>query len=139
MPTLRGGRAVCNPSSSEVHSDVADVLAEVVRKRASVQSLFLRGSRGRRRGRRWTWRMASPVRLPHKANSILENHRTSTYQQPSPPGETLELRHKDELRPASTTQNRTPPSQNTVIVSVTEAIWWELIVEESSERLRMGI
>ena len=59
MPTLRGGRAVCNPSSSEVHSDVADVLAEVVKKRASVQSLFLRGSRGRRRGRRWTWGVES--------------------------------------------------------------------------------
>ena len=31
-----------NPSSSEVHSDIADVLTEDVRKRAGVQSLFLR-------------------------------------------------------------------------------------------------
>ena len=31
-----------NPSSSEVHGDIADVPAEDVRKRAGVQSLFLR-------------------------------------------------------------------------------------------------
>ena len=64
MPTLRERRAVCNPSSSEVHSDVADVLAEVVKKRASVQSLFLPESRGRRRGRRWTWGGGEPVSPP---------------------------------------------------------------------------
>ena len=62
------------------------------------------------------------MRLPLKANSILEVHRTSIYQQPSTPGGTLELRHKDELRLASTTQNTIPLSQNIVIVSVAEAI-----------------
>ena len=42
----------CNPSSTEVHSDAAEELAEDARKRAGVQSLFLRCTRGRRRGSR---------------------------------------------------------------------------------------
>ena len=48
-PAVRGGKPeVQSFSSTEVHSDAAEELAEDARKRAGVQSLFLRCTRGRR-------------------------------------------------------------------------------------------
>ena len=48
-----------NPSSSEVHRDDVEGHLENVRKRAGVQSLFLRRSRSRRCRSRWTWGVES--------------------------------------------------------------------------------